>query len=175
MTSASAAAPSGGAQVATMWKDADSLSDTGVPMDGRTRRRVCRDRGSLFLFKGRSAFARAVISVIPVKRGLRRKEAAGTGILSGENPFPVSCTLAGFMRSGGFAREFQSPRDGWGPYLDTPPSIGQGVFDRNVALECPFGGRREEEDRGVGRAEKSSHGEGMRTCLALTSRRVMFP
>ena len=41
LTSARAAASSGGAQVATILKYADSLSGEGVPMDGRTRRRVC--------------------------------------------------------------------------------------------------------------------------------------
>ena len=68
LTSAKAAASSGGAQAATISRDAESFGSfryTWFAMDGRTE--PCAEKGVTLLFKGRSALAN-VISVIPVRR-----------------------------------------------------------------------------------------------------------
>ena len=49
--------------------------------------------------------------------------------------YPFKDTSCGFML-GSVIRRFQSPRYGLGPCLDTPPSIGQGVFDRKCRSGC---------------------------------------
>ena len=47
--------------------------------------------------------------------------------------FAVSCVLPLFRR---FRLADPEPVTRKGPCLDTPPSIRQGVFDRNAALDC---------------------------------------
>ena len=170
LTSAKAAASSGGAQAATISRDAESFGSfryTWFVMNGRSDRPVCREGGhpvQRTLGACDCDQCHTGTTVTPSKGGGEyRYPFNGETLFRFRAHLPVSCIP---LRLGGFARLFQSPRDGK-DRISTPPrrTNRECLVEMSLWRNVPLEDGEEIVKRGSVRAEGVLD-ERCWTCLA---------